>query len=154
EVGEQDSLPFFSLEFIDGGPLDKRIGGKAQPPRDSAQLVATLARAMHFAHERGIIHRDLKPANILVTADGVPKITDFGPGKGLAEVDARQPGGGTIMGTPSYMAPEQARGDVHAVGRLADQYTLGAILYELLTGRPPFLAATPMETVMQVTGQE
>src|SRR5207248_8166897 len=77
EVGEQDGLPFFSLEFVDGGSLDKQVGGKPQPPRDAAQLVETLARAMHFAHERGIIHRDLKPANILMTVAGVPKVTDF-----------------------------------------------------------------------------
>jgi serine/threonine-protein kinase len=153
EVGAQDGLPYFSLEFVDGGPLDKRIGGKSQPPREAAQLVATLARAIHCAHERGIIHRDLKPANILMTAEGVPKITDFGLAKRL-EGDSSQTRSGTIMGTPSYMPPEQARGDLNAVGPKSDQYALGAILYELLTGRPPFLAASPMETVMQVTRSE
>ena len=154
DVGEQNGLPFFSLEFVDGSPLDKQIGGKPQPPRQAAQLVEALARAMHFAHDHGIIHRDLKPANILMTLDGVPKITDFGLAKQLEEAAGSQTQSGTIMGTPSYMSPEQARGEVRGVGPLADQYSLGAILYELLVGRPPFVGATTMETVLQVTKNE
>jgi serine/threonine-protein kinase len=154
EVGEQEGLPFFSLEFVDGGPLDKKITGIPQPPREAAQLVETLSRAMHFAHEKGIIHRDLKPANILMTQNGVPKITDFGLAKCLEERDSNQTKSGTIMGTPSYMAPEQARGDVHAVGPHSDLYTLGSILYELLTGQPPFHGVNPMDTVIQVTRNE
>lgn len=154
EVGDHDGTPYFSLEFVDGGPLDKQIGGKAQPPREAANLVETLARAMHFAHERNIIHRDLKPANVLMTSDGIPKITDFGLAKDMDEQESIQTKTGTIMGTPSYMSPEQAKGDVKGVGPLADQYTLGAILYELLTGRPPFIGPTPMDTVMQVIREE
>jgi serine/threonine-protein kinase len=154
EVGQQDGLPYFSLEFVDGGPLDKKITGKPQPPREAAQMVETLARAMHFAHKQGIIHRDLKPANILVTKDGVPKITDFGLAKRLEEVDSSQTKSGTIMGTPSYMSPEQARGEIRTVGPLSDLYTLGVILYEFLTGRPPFQGASVMDTVTKVTRDE
>jgi serine/threonine protein kinase len=154
DVGEQNGLPYFSLEFVDGSPLDKQIGGKPQPPRDAAQLIESLARAMHFAHEQGIIHRDLKPANILMTRDRVPKISDFGLAKQLEDAESSQTQSGTIMGTPSYMSPEQARGEVRGVGPLADLYSLGAILYELLIGRPPFVGATTMDTVLQVTKNE
>jgi serine/threonine-protein kinase len=151
EVGEQDGLPYFSLEFVDGEPLDKRIAGIPQAPRQAAQLIETLARAMHFAHQQGIVHRDLKPANILMTQDGIPKITDFGLAKRLEGDDSSQTKSGTILGTPSYMAPEQARGDIRMVGPLSDLYALGSILYELLTGRPPFRGANPMDTVTRVT---
>ncbi len=154
EVGQQEGLPYFSLEFVDGGPLDKKIAGKPQPHREAAQLIETLARAMHFAHKQGIIHRDLKPANILMTKDGVPKITDFGLAKRLEESESSQTKSGTIMGTPNYMAPEQARGEVRMVGPLSDLYSLGAMLYELLTGRPPFQGANVMDTVLQVTRNE
>jgi tetratricopeptide (TPR) repeat protein/tRNA A-37 threonylcarbamoyl transferase component Bud32 len=153
DVGEHDGLPYFSLEYIDGGALDREIHRKAQPPREAARLVEMLADAMQYAHQHGIIHRDLKPANVLLTRDGTPKITDFGLAKRL-ESDSSQTKSGTLMGTPSYMAPEQARGEVHDVGPLADVYALGAMLYELLTGRPPFLASTAMETIMQVTRDE
>jgi WD40 repeat protein/tRNA A-37 threonylcarbamoyl transferase component Bud32 len=152
DVGEQAGLPYFSLEFVEGGTLEDRLDGTPwQGPR-AAELVETLARAMHAAHERGIVHRDLKPANVLLTADGAPKITDFGLAKRL-DRDSNQTRTGTIMGTPSYMAPEQAGGKKD-VGPAADTYALGAILYELLTGRPPFRAATPLDTVMQVVSQE
>jgi serine/threonine-protein kinase len=154
EVGEQDGLPYFSLEFVDGGSLDKRIAGNPQAPRQAAQLIETLARAMHFAHQQGIAHRDLKPANILMTPDGVPKISDFGLAKRLEEGDSSQTKSGSILGTPSYMAPEQARGDVRKVGPLSDLYALGAILYELLAGRPPFQGASAMDTVTRVTRDE
>jgi serine/threonine-protein kinase len=155
EVGEQDGLPFFSLEFVDGSPLDKKLGGKPQPPREAAQLCATLARAMHFAHQHGIIHRDLKPANVLMTLDGIPKITDFGLAKLLEEEgDSSRTKTGTVMGTPSYMAPEQARGDVREVGTHSDLYSLGALLYECITGKPPFQGPTPMETMLKVTREE
>jgi serine/threonine-protein kinase len=155
EVGEHDGMPFFSLEFVDGGPLDRQLGGKPQPAREAAQLCATLARAMHFAHEQGIIHRDLKPANVLMTEDGVPKITDFGLAKRLEEEeDSSQTKTGTIMGTPSYMAPEQARGNIHEVGPHSDLYSLGAMLYEFITGKPPFRGRTHMDTVMMVTSEE
>ena len=113
----------------------------------------TLARAVQVAHDAGIIHRDLKPSNILFTEDGIPKITDFGLAKRL-ESDSRQTESGQIMGSPSYMAPEQARGHTKDVGPAADVYALGAILYEMLTGRPPFKGETPIETVRQVTDDE
>lgn len=153
EVGEHEGLPFFSLEYVDGGCLADRIAGKPQPVREAAGRVEVLALAMAYAHQNGIIHRDLKPANILLTADGLPKITDFGLAKRL-ESDASQTKSGTLMGTPNYMAPEQARGDTHGIGPLADIYALGVILYEMLTGRTPFLGASILDTLHQVQSQE
>jgi WD40 repeat protein/tRNA A-37 threonylcarbamoyl transferase component Bud32 len=152
DIGEQDGLPYFSLEFVEGGNLEGRLDGKPWVGQKAAQLVELLARAMHAAHQRGIIHRDLKPGNVLLTTDDVPKITDFGLAKRLDQ-DAGQTRTGTIMGTPSYMAPEQANG-VKDIGPAADVYALGAILYELLTGRPPFNAATPLDTILQVVNDE
>ena len=149
EIGEADSLPFLSLELLEGGTLDDRLAGNPQPGRSAAELMATLARAVQFAHDEGIIHRDLKPSNVLFTKEGIPKITDFGLAKRL-ESDSRQTESGQIMGTPCYMAPEQARGHTRDVGPAADVYALGAILYEMLTGRPPFKGETPIETVRQV----
>ncbi|HEY8505814.1 MAG TPA: protein kinase, partial [Gemmataceae bacterium] len=153
EVGEHDGLPYFSLEFVGGGSLAQKAGGQPQPARDAAHLVETLARAMDFAHRRGVVHRDLKPANVLLTEDGVPKITDFGLAKCLGDTSG-QTRTGALVGTPSYMAPEQARGGLKEVGPAADVYALGAILYELLTGRPPFAKATAMDTVMAVLADE
>jgi len=154
EVGEQDGLPYFSLEFVDGGSLTQKTGGKPQDVKEAATLVEKLARAMHYAHQHRVVHRDLKPANVLLTSSGEPKITDFGLAKRLEDESSSQTRSGAIMGTPSYMAPEQALGEVHQIGPLTDVYSLGAILYELITGRPPFLAATPMDTVIQVTRDE
>jgi serine/threonine-protein kinase len=153
EVGEQDGRPFFSLEYVDGGSLAKTIAGTPQPPREAARLVEVLARAVACAHARGVIHRDLKPANILLTRDGTPKITDFGLAKRL-EAGSGQTHTDTILGTPSYMAPEQAEGQARDVGAHADVYALGAVLYELLTGRPPFKAATVLETLEHVRSRE
>jgi tetratricopeptide (TPR) repeat protein/tRNA A-37 threonylcarbamoyl transferase component Bud32 len=153
EVGEHDGLPFLSLEYLAGGSLARKIAGKPQPPRAAAETIELLARAMASAHERGIIHRDLKPANVLLDKDGLPKITDFGLAKRL-EDDSGQTRSGTLMGTPSYMAPEQARGRTHEIGPHSDQYGLGAMLYELLTGRPPFVGTTLNETLFQVCNQE
>jgi tetratricopeptide (TPR) repeat protein len=152
-IGEHEGLPYFSLEFVEGGSLAQKLAGTPLPPREAAQLVETLARAMHIAHQRGIIHRDLKPANVLLTADGQPKITDFGLAKKL-DGAAGQTASGAIVGTPSYMAPEQANGQVKPVGPAVDVYALGAVLYETLTGRPPFKAATPLDTVLQVVSAE
>jgi serine/threonine-protein kinase len=136
EVGEHDGLPFFSLEFCPGGSLERKLGGTPLPPREAARLVQTLALAMQAAHERGIVHRDLKPANVLLAEGGTPKVTDFGLAKKLDE--SGQTPSGAVVGTPSYMAPEQAGGKGREVGPAADVYALGAILYECLTGRPPF----------------
>jgi eukaryotic-like serine/threonine-protein kinase len=152
EVGEHDGKPFFSLEFCSGGSLQQKLNGAPLPPLEAAQLVQTLAHAVQAAHERSVIHRDLKPANVLLASDGTPKITDFGLAKKLDDVG--QTASGAVMGTPSYMAPEQAAGRVKDVGPAADVYALGAILYELLTGRPPFRGETPMDTLVQVLGWE
>src|SRR5262249_54000131 len=115
EVGEYRGLPFFSLEFLDGDSLDKKLAGGPLKARGAAALAQPLARAVHYAHAHGIVHRDLKPANVLLTEDGTPKVTDFGLAKRLDEADSSQTRAGTIMGTPSYMAPEQARGEAHRI---------------------------------------
>jgi serine/threonine-protein kinase len=154
EVGERDGLPFFSLELVDGGSLARLIDGEPQPPRKAAEMLSKLAHGVHYAHQNGIVHRDLKPANILLTSDGTPKITDFGLAKRLEEGGQSQTQSGTLMGTPNYMAPEQARGDVHQIGPGADVYALGGLLYEMLTGRPPFLGSTMLETLEQVRSKE
>jgi serine/threonine-protein kinase len=153
DIGEHEGRPFFSLEFIDGGPLDKKIKSEPQPPRQAARLMEDIARAVHFAHERNIIHRDLKPANVLVTKDGVPKITDFGLAKNLGE-DVGQTGTGQVLGTPTFMAPEQAAGRVKELGPAADIYSLGAMLYDMLTGRPPLRGETVLDTLLMVQNEE
>ncbi len=154
DVGKQDGLPYFSLEFVDGMPLDQRLGGKPLPPREAAQIVERICRAMQYAHDQGILHRDLKPANILLTKDGQPKVTDFGLAKQLEDEDSSATKAGTIMGTPSYMSPEQAQGLVDELTPASDQYSLGAMLYELLTGRPPFLGTKAFDTISQVVHKE
>jgi WD40 repeat protein len=151
EVGEHQGMPFLALEFCAGGSLDRKLAGSPVPAEQAARLVEALARAMHVAHLANVIHRDLKPANVLLGDDGTPKITDFGLAKKLDEVG--QTHTGDVMGTPSYMAPEQARGSKD-IGPAADVYALGAILYELLGGRPPFKAATVYDTLVQVISEE
>jgi WD40 repeat protein/serine/threonine protein kinase len=160
EVGEANGRPYYSLEYLPGGSLADKLAGMPQPPRHSAELVELTARAVHFAHEHGIVHRDLKPGNILLSADGAPKIADFGLAK-LIEAEAGasvglSTAGNLIQGTPCYMAPEQAVPGAHAkpIGAPADIYSLGAILYEMLTGEPPFHAHSPLETAMQVVHTE
>ena len=153
EISEQDGLPYFSLEFLPGGNLAAKIGGRPQPVDEAARIVEVLARAIYVAHQHKVIHRDLKPANVLVAADGTLKITDFGLVKRL-ESDSGQTRSGSILGTPSYMAPEQARGESQKVGPAADQYSLGAILYELLTGRPPFQGTSILDTLDMVRSRE
>jgi serine/threonine protein kinase len=153
EVGDCDGRPYLSLEFIGGGSLAQKLNGLPMPAAKAAGLVATLARAIHLAHERGIVHRDLKPANVLLTEDGTPKITDFGLAKRL-DRDSGRTRSGAIMGTPAYMAPEQASGRSKDVGPATDVYALGAILYELLTGQAPFRADTPIDTVLLVLERE
>jgi WD40 repeat protein len=152
EVGEHVGLPYFSLEFCPGGSLAQRLGGAPLPSRQAAELVRVLALAVDHAHQHGILHRDLKPANVLLDAGGRPKVTDFGLAKRLDE-EGKTPSGAAV-GTPGYMAPEQAAGRTREVGRTADVYSLGAILYECLTGRAPFKAASAAETLLQVLTQE
>jgi predicted Ser/Thr protein kinase len=151
EVGECQGLPYFSMEFCHGGSLADHLDGTPWEPQRAARLVEALARAMQAAHGAGIVHRDLKPANVLLTVDGMPKVTDFGLARRLGQQGRTQTG--AILGTPSYMAPEQA-GKAKEAGPPADTYALGAILYELLTGRPPFKAATDMDTMLQVMAEE
>jgi formylglycine-generating enzyme required for sulfatase activity/tRNA A-37 threonylcarbamoyl transferase component Bud32 len=153
EVGEQHGKPFCALELCEGGSLEKKLGGTPLQPREAAGLVETLARAMQAAHAAGIVHRDLKPANVLLATDGTLKITDFGLAKKL-DAASGQTASGAILGTPSYMAPEQAGGRSKEVGPAADVYALGAILYECLTGRPPFKAAMALDTLLLVLGEE
>ncbi len=153
EIGEHQGLPFFSLEFVEGGCLADKIAENPMPLREAAELVRKLAEGMACAHENGIIHRDLKPANVLLTREGDPKITDFGLAKKLEE-DSGATRVGAIMGTPSYMAPEQAEGRNDLIGPHSDIYALGAILYDLITGRPPFRGATLLETLTQVRTAE
>jgi serine/threonine protein kinase/tetratricopeptide (TPR) repeat protein len=189
EVGTDDGRPFFSLEFVDGGSLDRRIAGTPQLPLPCADVVRKAALAMEYAHQRGVVHRDLKPSNILLVVTptagssatppstvqrrsatvasgdgagmaidpilglGEPKITDFGLAKRLDD-DSGQTHSGAILGTPSYMSPEQADGRIRDVGPLSDVWALGAILYDLITGRPPFRSATVADTLQMVRKQE
>jgi WD40 repeat protein len=153
EIGEHEGRPFFSLEFCPGGSLDKKLAGNPLTAHEAARLVALLAQAMHTAHEAGVVHCDLKPANVLLAEDGTPKVTDFGLAKKLGDA-AGQTQSGHILGTPSYMAPEQAAGTSKLIGPTTDVYALGAILYDCLTGRPPFRAASVLETLTQVIADE
>jgi Protein kinase domain len=148
EVGEHDGRPFFSMKLAPGGSLADRVKDLVANPPAAAAMVARLARAVHFAHQRGILHRDLKPGNVLLDADGSPLITDFGLAKRTG-VDSGITQSGAIVGTPSYMAPEQARGGKQLTTAV-DVYALGAILYELLTGRPPFRADSVIDTLFEV----
>ncbi|HEV3204947.1 MAG TPA: serine/threonine-protein kinase, partial [Gemmataceae bacterium] len=169
-VGEDNGLPYFSMELVEGGNLAQRLSGKPQPSDLAVQYVEILARAMHYAHQHGIVHRDLKPSNVVLTSQGEPKITDFGLaktiGEGSGRVQMERPSDegttslslqnrvstqtGEILGTLFYMAPEQAAGKVKQIGPQTDIHALGAILYELLTGRPPFQAASPLDILKQI----
>ncbi len=152
-VGEAGGLPFFELEYLDGGSLDRRLNGTPWPARLATELIRSVVRGVAEAHRRGIVHRDLKPANVLLAADGTPKVSDFGLAKSLDQ-DSGLTRTDTVMGSPGYMSPEQAEGKTKNVGPLADVYALGAILYELLTGRPLFRGATALETLEQVKTTE
>lgn len=149
EIGEQNNCPFLALEYVGGGSLAQHLDGTPVSARQAAGLVLALAQAVHHAHERGIVHRDLKPANVLLLSDGTPKITDFGLAKRTG-VNVAHTQTGAILGSPSYMAPEQAEGAADKIGPATDVYALGVILYELLTGRPPFKGASLLETIDQV----
>lgn len=149
EIGEHAGQHYFSMGYIAGESLAPRVAGGPLQAREAAELVGKICEAMAYAHDRGVIHRDLKPANILIDSTGQPKVTDFGLAK-RTEADSGLTGTGQILGTPSYMPPEQASGKIEEVGPLADVYSLGAILYSTLTGRPPFQSASPMDTLLQV----
>jgi outer membrane protein assembly factor BamB len=164
EVGEYQGQHYFSMKFIEGGPLSRKVPDLLGQPRAAARLVATVARAVHYAHQHGVLHRDLKPANVLLAACGlapdakppaaqwVPHVTDFGLARRIEGSDGLTDSG-AVVGTPGYMAPEQARGQ-KGLTTAADVWALGGILYELLTGRPPFLGPTPLDTVLQVLEKE
>lgn len=150
EVGQHEDQHFFSMSFIEGESLDARVKEGPMLPREAAAITQQISEAIAYAHAQGVIHRDLKPANILIDASGDPKVTDFGLARRVAG-DSGLTATGAVLGTPSYMSPEQASGRQSDVGPHSDVYSLGAILYELLTGRPPFCAASAVATLRQVT---
>ncbi|MFN9292691.1 MAG: serine/threonine-protein kinase, partial [Planctomyces sp.] len=154
DIGEHSGQPWFSLEFVEGTDLQKELARKPRTAKEAAQILRDLCMAMQAAHNKGILHRDLKPANVLISTAGVLKITDFGLAKELDAEGSARTSEGTLMGTPSYMPPEQARGEMSRLDQRSDVYALGAILYHILTGRPPFLTDSPIKTVMQVIKNE
>ena len=152
-IDEHRGHPYFEMEYVRGGNLAARLDGTPRSPREAARLVETLALAMAEAHRQGVVHRDLKPSNILLSAEGAPKVADFGLAK-LLDADSRLTRTDSVLGSPSYMAPEQADGKARKIGPAADLYAMGAILYELLTGRPPFRGETVLDTLQQVRTAE
>ena len=149
EVGEHDGQHYFSMGYVEGPTLADKLREGPLSPHEAARLTRSVSEAVAFAHQHGVIHRDLKPANVLLDPDGHPRVTDFGLAKRVAG-DSNLTATGQVLGTPSYMSPEQAAGKTALVGPLSDVYSVGAILYELLTGKPPFRAATPVDTLIQV----
>src|SRR5437016_7605023 len=146
EVGERDGSCYFSMKFVEGGQLDEVAKRQPIPIRQAVELIAKVARTVHYAHEHGILHRDIKPGNILLDQKGGPHLTDFGLAR-LVESESTVTRTLEVMGTPSYMAPEQAVGNNAAVGSATDVYGIGAVLYQLLTGQPPFAGGTTYETI-------
>src|SRR5437660_1164372 len=146
EVGERDSSCYFSMRFVEGGQLDEVVRRAPMSIRQAAELIAKVARTVHYAHEHGILHRDIKPGNILLDVKGEPHLTDFGLAQ-LLEMESTVTGTLEVLGTPSYMAPEQALGENAAISKATDIYGLGAVLYKLLTGHPPFAGGTTYETI-------
>jgi serine/threonine-protein kinase len=153
EVGEQAGQIYFSMKLVGGGSLAQQLGRFQADIRSAARLLAAVARAVHHAHQRGILHRDLKPANILLDAEGQAHVTDFGLARRV-EIDSSLTQSGALVGTPSYMAPEQASGQKGSITTATDVYGLGAVLYALLTGKPPFRGETVLDTLEQVKGRE
>src|SRR5205085_2384396 len=154
EVGDNDGQAYFSMQFVEGTTLAGLLAKHGPlPPREAVRYLIAICRAVHRAHENGILHRDLKPSNVLIDRDGQPHVTDFGLAKRV-EADFSLTRSGAIVGTPSYMAPEQAAGSRGVLSQASDVYSLGAILYEMLTGRPPFQAASAVDTLMLVLEQE
>ncbi|MEX0711231.1 MAG: serine/threonine-protein kinase [Pirellulales bacterium] len=153
EVGECDGQPYFIMKYIEGTTLAERLAVGPMQPREGAALLAPICRAIHFAHQHGILHRDLKPSNILIDEQGRSHVTDFGLAKRVA-ADTHLTRSGAILGTPTHMAPEQAAGNRGQLGPASDVYSLGTILYQMLTGRPPFQAATPVDTVFLLLEQD
>lgn len=153
EVGEEDGRPYMALEYCPGGSLEDQIRDQPQPSRQAAQLVAKLAQALHHAHQAGIVHRDVKPANVLIASDGSPKLADFGLAKRLNEADGLTQTG-AIVGSLGYMAPEQAAGRTREATPETDVYSLGALLYKLLTGRPPFQGPNQLETINSIVARD
>src|SRR6058998_3032288 len=146
EVGERDGSCYFSMKFVEGGQLDEVIRRTPMSIRQAAELIANVARTVHYAHEHGILHRDIKPGNILLDRKGEPHLTDFGLAR-LVESESSVTQTLDVLGTPSYMAPEQAVGNNAAISSLTDVYGLGAVLYQLLTGQPPFAGGATYETI-------
>ena len=153
EVGQHQGQPFFTMKYVSGTTLAHRLAKGPMQAREAAELLAPVCRAIHFAHERGVLHRDLKPSNILIDEEGRPHVSDFGLAKRV-ETPHDLTVSGTVLGSPAYMAPEQAAGTRGKLGPASDVYSLGTILYQMLTGRPPFQAATPVETLLMVIEQE
>lgn len=153
DVGEINGRPYYSMEYVSGGTLAEQLNEGRPVPRRAAELLEALALAVQFVHDQQLLHRDLKPANVLITEDGTPKLADFGLAKRLDDTDGHTLTG-EVIGTPSYMAPEQAKGHSRDVGPLTDVYALGAILYETLTGRPPFKGNSPLDSLRQIVSDE